>query len=72
MAEKLASVKNIDVKEEGQEYAHTGPFIMRKTIGSTAYEVAVYFSQTSHETLKNKILRLIQNEVRHKQTTGEE
>jgi hypothetical protein len=45
-------------------HAHTEPFIMRRNIHCTAYEVAVYFSQTSHETLTDKILRLIRNEVR--------
>jgi len=63
MAEELADMKNTDAMKEGQEYEHTGPFIMRRTIGSTAYEVAVYFSQTSRETLADKILRLIRNEI---------
>jgi hypothetical protein len=38
---------------------------MQKRIGSTTYEVAVHFSQTSKETLDDKIMRLIRN-------TGEE
>ena len=63
MTETLADVENSDVAKEGQEHGHTGPFTMRRTIGSTAYEVAVYFSQTSHETLTDKVLRLIRNEV---------
>jgi hypothetical protein len=32
---------------------------MKKRIGSTAYEVAVYFSAESGETLDDKILRLV-------------
>jgi len=72
MAEELATVKNTDAAKEGQEHGHAGPFIMRRTIRSTAYEVAVYFSKTSRETLTDKVLRLIRNEVRNKQTTGEE
>jgi hypothetical protein len=63
MAEELAAVKNTDSMKEGQEHGHAGPFIMRRTIRNTAYEVAVYFSQTSRETLNDKILRLIRNEV---------
>ncbi len=41
------------------------PVKMQKRIGSTTYEVAVHFSQTSKETLDDKIMRLIRN-------TGEE
>jgi hypothetical protein len=39
------------------------PFIMRKRIRSTVYEVAVHFSCSSKETLNDKILRLARNEV---------
>ena len=53
-----------DEQKQEQEYGETGPFIMRRTIRSTDYDVAVYFSRTSRETLKDKILRLIRNEVR--------
>ena len=38
-------------------------FTMRRTIRSTAYEVIVYFSQTSSETLLDKIRRMIRNET---------
>lgn len=34
-----------------------------KQIGKTTYEVTVHFSQTSTETLTDKIKRLIQNEI---------
>ena len=64
MAEELAAVKNTDSVKEAQEHGNAGPFIMRRTIRSTVYEVAVYFSQTSRETLTDKIMRLIRNEVR--------
>lgn len=39
------------------------PHIMRKRIGSTVYEVSVYFSETSKETLEDKIKRLIEREA---------
>jgi hypothetical protein len=39
--------------------AHPVPFNMRQRIGSTAYEVAVYFSAESGETMDDKILRLV-------------
>lgn len=38
-----------------------------KRIGSTTYMVSVYFSQTAQETLDDKVLRLIESEV--KETT---
>ena len=36
---------------------------MRIRIGSSVYEVNVRFSQTSKETMPDKILRLIKNEA---------
>jgi hypothetical protein len=41
-----------------------GVFTLHRNIRSTAYEVVVHFSQTSRETLTDKIRRLIRNEVR--------
>jgi predicted thioredoxin/glutaredoxin len=45
---------------DGEE---SGQFNMRKQINSTTYEVAVYFSQASRETMDDKILRLAQREA---------
>ena len=39
------------------------PTVMLKRIGSTTYHVSVHFSQTSTETINDKISRLIQNEA---------
>jgi len=39
------------------------PVIMLKRIGSTTYQVAVHFSKTSHETMSDKISRIIQRET---------
>jgi hypothetical protein len=39
--------------------AHPAPFNIRRRIGSTTYEVEVYFSPVSGETLDDKILRLV-------------
>ena len=39
------------------------PVIMLKRIGSTTYQVAVHFSQTSHETMNDKVTRMIHREV---------
>lgn len=41
----------------------TAPMTMLKRIGSTTYEVTVYLSLTSKETVNDKITRLIQNEA---------
>lgn len=34
-----------------------------KTIGKTTYKVRVHFSQTSTETMKDKIMRMLKNEM---------
>lgn len=39
------------------------PLRMTKRIGSTTYKVNVHFSRTSKETMGDKILRLIENDV---------
>jgi hypothetical protein len=38
------------------------PKVLKK-IGTTTYEVGVHFSETSRETLSDKILRLIRSET---------
>ena len=38
-----------------------GAFTMR--VGNTNYRVGVYFSATSEETARDKILRLVRNEM---------
>jgi len=39
---------------------------MTKKVGNTTYEVHIHFSETSKETMTDKVLRLIQNEVMSK------
>jgi hypothetical protein len=39
------------------------PLKLRERIGSTTYVVSVRFSQTSRETMQDKILRMIEREV---------
>ena len=46
------------------EQQQSGPRAFTKRIGSTTYRVSVHFSKTSRETVKDKILRLIKNEVK--------
>ncbi|MDR0412145.1 MAG: transposon-encoded TnpW family protein [Treponema sp.] len=60
MTENSAVVR--ETEQESREYS--GSFTLHKNIHSTAYEVVVYFSKTSRETLTDKIRRMIQNEAR--------
>ena len=39
------------------------PFVLERRIGSTTFKVNVHFSETSGETLKEKSLRLMKNEL---------
>lgn len=39
------------------------PMRLTKRIGQTTYKVNVYFSQTSKETMSDKIIRRIENEA---------
>jgi len=41
------------------------PLKLRERVGSTTYVVSVRFSQTSRETMQDKVLRLIEREVRN-------
>ena len=42
----------------------TEPSKFQKRIGSTVYSVSVHFSNTSKETIEDKILKLIESEVK--------
>lgn len=39
------------------------PLRLTKRIGSTTYKVSVHFSQTSRETMGDKIIRLIEKDA---------
>jgi len=39
------------------------PYRFIKHLGSTVYEVNVYFNQNAKETMNDKIMRLIRNEA---------
>jgi hypothetical protein len=51
------------VNQGAERMSDYGPYVARKRIRSTIYEISVYFSQTSCETLNDKILRLARNEI---------
>ena len=55
--------KDFKAKNDTAGGDYIGPFIMRKRIRSTTYEVYVYFSRNSKETLNEKILRMARNEA---------
>jgi len=40
------------------------PQVLLKRVGSTNFIVSVHFSQTSKETLEDKLLRLMESEVK--------
>ena len=45
------------VKNENRNFSY-----MTRRIGGTTYKVKVVFSDTEHETMEDKILRLIRND----------
>ena len=46
------------VKNENRNFSY-----MTRRIGGTTYKVKVVFNDTGHETMEDKILRIIRNEV---------
>ena len=49
--------------------SHT-PVALRKQIGGTVYVVRVHFNEDAKEIMKDKIKRLIENDVRGTQHTA--
>lgn len=47
----------------------TTPFLVRK-IGRTTYTVGIHFNQESKETMDDKILRLMKNDIRSNTSNG--
>ena len=47
----------------------TASVLVRK-IGKTTYMVGIHFSQTSKETMDDKVLRLIKNDIRNAAMCG--
>lgn len=48
--------------EEKQKQKDQGTTVKKK-IGNTTYEVVVHFSETSKETMEDKIKRMMKNDV---------
>ncbi len=51
-------------KTSKNQTTHPEPLVLRRRIGSTDFEIAVFFSDTNKETLNDKIRRLIKSEAR--------
>jgi len=45
------------------EIVRAEPVKLLERIGSTTFEVTIHFSETSNETMEDKLLRLIEREV---------
>ena len=58
----MQTIENNAVRTQGD--THAEPLKFSKRIGSTVYLVSVHSSTTSHETVQDKIQRLIEREVR--------
>jgi hypothetical protein len=58
--------QNKETTHDTEPMSENEPLKMRKRIRSTTYDVYVYFSKTSRETLKDKIIRMARNEVLNK------
>ena len=57
-------VKNEAMTQEDAVSVPAKPSEFNQKIGSTTYVVAVYSSRTSAETFEDKLMRLIESEVR--------
>ncbi len=44
--------------------------VLVRKIGKTTYMVGIHFSQTSKETMDDKVLRLIKNDIRNAAMCG--
>ena len=53
----------------GNRKSHA-PVALRKQIGGTMYVVRVYLNEDAEESMKDKIKRLIENDVRANQHTA--
>ena len=71
----MNKIKNLNPEQVFSEIAATAgttpetatlpdkPVIMLKRIGTTTYQVTVYVSNTSRETISDKVSRMIKNDV---------
>ena len=60
---QAANTTKLAVAMTRGKHANAEPVTMRKRIGSTVYEVRVRFNPDAKETMDEKILRLIRNDL---------
>ena len=58
------TVSNTSAAKTQGETAHAEPSMFSKRVGSTTFVVAVHYSRDSGETARDRIIRLIESEVR--------
>jgi hypothetical protein len=61
----LATLSDLEADVVRRRYAHTEPLKFRRRIGSTVYTATVLFSQTAKETAQDKVLGMIESEMRN-------
>jgi hypothetical protein len=59
----MQATKFLAVARTHEHAAHAEPAQLRKRIGSTVYEVRVHFNSDAKETMDDKILRLVRNDL---------
>ena len=59
----IAPITGASAAKTRSNNAHAEPVKLLRRIGSTTVEVTVHFSNTSTETLEDKVLRMIEREV---------
>ena len=50
--------------------AASKPFVMKKRIGSTTYNVGIFFKEDAKETLDEKVRRLLVNDLQNEPDNG--
>ena len=60
---KTAETENNNTADTRNSFVHAGPLDVRKRIGSTVYYVKVYVKNCAAETVEDKILRLVKNDL---------
>jgi hypothetical protein len=63
ISQKLLKKGEPTMKNESSNYTNQRPIVTRKRIGSTTYEVRSYFNPAAKETIEQKLLRIIKNDL---------
>jgi len=58
-----SNIMTVTKNTERLDQINVGSAAMRKRIGTTVYEVAIHFDHDAKETMNEKILRLIENDL---------